>query len=694
MKLFPKLVLVISCLITFQAFMTGLFVSNIIRNNNLEDSRIELRREAGFIYHNFSSWKRHLWVQLVRVRDFSEDSHPGVLRSDSLTEELTDFLKSSSVDAVIVKTESSSFSIEAISSPEDFILPPSEPLQILYNHPYIRLYSIHDQFYMIGTISLFSGDNPVNIFLIKHLNDSFFKNIVFDTGGRVIFHSSDMILTGNFYDHENLFSTTDVHPENAYSEQYNVKYQDQSYNIASEKCGTFGSLEDEHIVYLSTILSNEPFVRRIYDIERTVFSVSLITMLITAFLSMLISRGISRPVSSLAGAMESIRNGSYSIQLNYRPRDEIGILVRGFNDMADQLQRDQLEIEQSLNEITFLNEYNERVINSIRDAIAVVDESMRIKKNNSFFSSLFPGQEELSGLPFDQNVRREIQSVIRREEDFYGQRIRDISGRVFELKIYPLHRDGRGGTEQDLGVLLLEDISEKSAYEEKIFQAEKLSSISMLSAGIAHEINNPLSAIMTNIQNLIFSEEDPDNLETLSLVEDETRRIAQIIRDLLDFTSQEQSPETAVNPLGVAREVRRLVRHSRKPGGEKISSIEIVCDENISEVIIQKGELMQLFINLLQNAIHASPSDKPISLIIQENSSGRTVFIIRDRGSGIEEQYQKRVFDPFFTTKSNREGTGLGLSVVYGIILKYHGTIGINSTVGQGTDVVFELPSR
>ncbi len=696
MKLFPKLVLIISCLIVFQAFFTGLFISNLIRISNREDAREQLRYEADFISSNFSSWKRHLWKQLIRIKTFSEfsaDGYDGGVANEDLTEDLKALLISSSVDGVLVNTGQTEFSIEAISTSEDFIMPEAESLTVLYEHPYIRLYRTEDQLYMVGTVSLPGKSVSADIFLIKHINESFLRNIAFDSEGKLLFHTADTFLTGNFPSPGILFHTGVVQPESAYSEMFALSFRDGSYNIATAKCGVFGSTEQEQIIFLSTILSNDPFIERIYNIEKTIITVSLLTMLITVILSMIISRGISRPVSSLAGAMEHIRSGTFTIRLNYRPRDEIGILVRGFNDMASQLHQDQVELESSLNEITFLNEYNERVINSIRDGIAVINDNLEIEKANLSFRTIFPDLPCLHAFPFDENVLPDIERIIHGEQEYFSQRIRGDEDKVFELKAYPLHREEQGGPDKGLAVLLLEDISEKNAYEEKIFQAEKLSSISMLSAGIAHEINNPLSSILSNTQNLIYSEDDEEKLEILKLVEDESHRIARIIRDLLDLTSPEQNQIPAVNPLDVANEVRRLIRHARKNDGERGAELEILCDKDIPRVGIPKGELMQLYINLLQNAIHASPGNEKIILKIQkEDKRSMVSFQVRDRGTGIESSHLKRVFDPFFTTKSNREGTGLGLSVVYGIIMKYQGNIDIVSVVGEGTTVSFDLP--
>ncbi len=682
MKLFPKLVLAISLLILVQAFTTGVLVSRSVRSSNREDSLVELRKESSVMQNNFHSWKRHLWKQLVRIQTM--DTTPS-------RENLTLSMRSSNVDAVIVRSGAEVFTIEAISTTGDFVLPSADALLVFYPHPYIRLYRIDGQFYMVGAISLKEYSPVKDVFLIKHINGSFLRNIAFNNRGALFFHTDQEILVSDIPNEQLPADSLHNGQESAYTEQLDLILKGTSYNVASAKCGVTGYPGQEEIVYLSSVLSNEPFSRRIQDVEKAVLTVSLAAMLITVFLSMLISRGITKPVILLARAMEDLKSGNFGVRLRNPPGDEIGILLRGFNDMSETLSQDQLAIERSLHEITFLNMYNEKVINSIRAAIVVVNESRTIEKSNHFFQTQFP-EAEKGSLPFDSSVLNEIDQIVRGRKEFHIQRFRGKDQRVYELKIYPLQRDSRNGGVKNLAVLLLEDISEKNAYEEKIFQAEKLTSVSMLSAGIAHEINNPLSSILTNVQNLIYDEQDEESLDTLRLVENETLRIARIIRDLLDFTSQEQNETISVNPLSAAEEVIRLIQHAGHARGRGISPLKIECPFSPGSVTISKGELMQVFINLIQNALHASRGEDPVVLRFGREESGFLTISVRDRGEGIPDELLTRVFDPFFTTKANGEGTGLGLSVVYGIIMKYNGTIRIDSTPGRGTEVIFQLP--
>jgi len=692
MKLYPKLALTILVLIFLQAAFTGIFVSRTVRNNNLADARLELEYKADFINNNFQSWKRHLWKQLIKIRDYSFSTALREVGDDDLSALLT----SSSIDAVILRREKTLYSMSAINSSPDFILPPGEELDVLYPHPYISLYQLKDQCYMIGTVSLKHLSRETDVFLIKQINDSFLNNIVIDSDGKVLIHTGTDFLAGDREIQNLAFANMDLYTSRAYQEWFGLVEGDRRFNVASSKVGILDRGGNISSVYLTTVLSDEPYRNRILSIEKTVLTVSVFTLIITVLLSLIFTRGITRPVALLASAMVHIREGTYDVQLNIADRGEMGVLLRGFNLMAARLRQDQVKIEKSLDEITFLNEFNEEVIHSIRDALAVVNDDFIIEKANPAFGQLTSsGTRSLTRFvreDFEESLLDGVGQVLSGACESWNRRIRNRKDRVFEVKIYPVHREIHIHSDKKMCVLLMEDISARNAYEEKIFQAEKLSSISMLSAGVAHEVNNPLSSILTNLQNLIYEEKDRDKLESLTLIEDETRRIAQIIRDLMNFTSREHDTGNRCSPGETAEEVRRLIGHSRRPEGSPIPPIHLLTTAPLPMVRISHGELMQILINLLQNAIHATEGMKPVTISI--SASGDFVTItVKDRGCGIPEESLNRVFDPFYTTKTNGEGTGLGLSVVYGIILKYKGRIHIDSNPGTGTEIIFSLPA-
>ncbi|MCG8573178.1 MAG: ATP-binding protein [Spirochaetes bacterium] len=212
----------------------------------------------------------------------------------------------------------------------------------------------------------------------------------------------------------------------------------------------------------------------------------------------------------------------------------------------------------------------------------------------------------------------------------------------------------------------------------------------MLSAGIAHEINNPLSSIMANAQNLINDEDNEEKKVSLKWIEKETRRIAGIIKNLLDFSTSNHQQDNQSDVNQIIPEIINLINYSLKK--ENQITIKPVLAQNSSLICINQDELKQILINLIKNSIQAIEKNGKIIVKTTKNKNNINIFII-DNGVGIKPEVIPHIFDPFFTTKENNMGTGLGLSIVYGIVTKYKGSIKVNSTVGKGTEFMITLPA-
>jgi signal transduction histidine kinase len=224
-----------------------------------------------------------------------------------------------------------------------------------------------------------------------------------------------------------------------------------------------------------------------------------------------------------------------------------------------------------------------------------------------------------------------------------------------------------------------------------LVQTEKLTSLGQLAAGIAHEINNPLTNASLGIQTMklrLAAQERGGELEKkLDAIERNIDKAAAIARELLQFSRQRESEFSPVNVNRVVRGALTLLEY-------KIKNIAVKQDlTEVPDVMGDAGKLEQVIINILSNAVEAMPGGGAIT--IETARSGAHVRIrIRDSGAGIPETHLSRVFDPFFTTKETGRGTGLGLSISYGIIKDHHGTIEVDSTGRQGTTVTILVPER
>lgn len=234
----------------------------------------------------------------------------------------------------------------------------------------------------------------------------------------------------------------------------------------------------------------------------------------------------------------------------------------------------------------------------------------------------------------------------------------------------------------------------KSA-QEVLARSEKLASLGQLSASIAHEINNPLSGILTfaRLMTRMLETGPPDEatraacLKNLSLVQRETERCTVIVRNLLDFARARPLDLRIVDPVRALDEALSLAQHKMQ-----LQNIALVRKlEGTGAVNADFGQLRQAFMNILLNACDAMPAGGTLTLTSHFFSGSREVDIgVADTGTGIAPELLSRIFDPFFTTKE--KGTGLGLSVVYGIVEKHGGSMRVDSRAGQGTTMTIRLP--
>ena len=245
------------------------------------------------------------------------------------------------------------------------------------------------------------------------------------------------------------------------------------------------------------------------------------------------------------------------------------------------------------------------------------------------------------------------------------------------------------------------DITGQKHLEQQLIHAQKMESIGLLAAGIAHEVGNPLTSISSLVQVIQRTTTDDFTQDKLELIKSQITRISRIIRDLVDFSrrSSYQVQLTDINKN--IHEAVEIVRVGRKA---KAVSFSIDVDESIPLLPLVPDQIEQVFINILINAVDAVHSDssgrshqtiqqKHGAITVQSAVADEYVVItIRDNGKGISEDHLPKIFEPFFTTKKVGEGTGLGLWVSYGIIKSFQGNITVESVEGEGTSFTITLP--
>jgi two-component system NtrC family sensor kinase len=255
------------------------------------------------------------------------------------------------------------------------------------------------------------------------------------------------------------------------------------------------------------------------------------------------------------------------------------------------------------------------------------------------------------------------------------------------ISTYPLIEEG-----DIVGVVeITRDISDEINIQKSMMQQEKLASVGRLSAGVAHEINNPLTTILTTAM-LLQEDIDPDDPmhAELGTIAKETLRCRKIVTSLLDFARQTRPNKKANNINTIITESVLL---TKKQAAFKDIEVHKDLTRDLPRLHLDKGQIEQVLINLILNAVESTQAGGSITLRTSLSARNQIVEIsVSDTGEGIPKEFLDKVFDPFFTTKE--EGTGLGLAITHGIIEQHGGTIKAESEEHEGTTFRIKIPLR
>jgi two-component system, NtrC family, sensor kinase len=239
-------------------------------------------------------------------------------------------------------------------------------------------------------------------------------------------------------------------------------------------------------------------------------------------------------------------------------------------------------------------------------------------------------------------------------------------------------------------LIIFDDVTDRDELERRLVQADKLSSIGLLAAGVAHEVNTPLAVISTYAQMLGKQVSGDDHQsKLLEKIAKQTFRASEIVNSLLNFSRTSPTEFVEVDLNRIIRETATLVEHQFEKA--RISTRLNLPDE-LPKIRGNSGKLQQVFLNLFINARDAMPGGGLLT-VRTWSENGFAHAEISDTGQGIPPEHLARIYDPFFTTKGPKKGTGLGLSVTYGIVQEHNGIIEVDSTVGSGTQFRLEFPS-
>jgi PAS domain S-box-containing protein len=373
--------------------------------------------------------------------------------------------------------------------------------------------------------------------------------------------------------------------------------------------------------------------------------------------------------------------------------------LAGYIGIAIQNARLYASLEQKVVEYERLKDFNENIVESINVGVLAVDMQDRIESWNS-------QMEVMYATPRSEALGRSLREVFPASflEDYY--RFRQNSGihnlykfrldtpagaRITNMAIAPLvtrrfHMIGR--------LIIVDDITERVALESQLSQADKLSSIGLLAAGVAHEVNTPLAVIASYAQMLAKQlQGDGQKSGLLEKITRQSFRASEIVNNLLNFSRTSGTEFSSVSLNKVIADTLALLAHQFK------TTRIVVRDElapDLPAIHGNPGRLQQVFLNLFLNAKDAMAESGGTLTVSTANGEGVNVTI-SDTGAGIPPEHVHRIYDPFFTTKAapregQGRGTGLGLSVTYGIIQEHAGKIRVESKPGTGTTFYLEFP--
>jgi len=234
---------------------------------------------------------------------------------------------------------------------------------------------------------------------------------------------------------------------------------------------------------------------------------------------------------------------------------------------------------------------------------------------------------------------------------------------------------------------------ELEANQEHLLQARKIAALGTFTAGIAHEINNPLNNISLTAETYLEEYADQMDDEAKELMHDilaQSERASEIVKNLLDFSRTERPDRVSIEAREIVRSTVALVKNQIMLAGIKL---DVEIPEELPRVCGNLRGLQQVFMNLLLNAIQAMPGGGAITISVAADRPDFVRFDVRDTGMGMEPETVEHIFEPFFTTKSAGRGTGLGLAVTYSIVKRHGGQIEVESEVGGGTVFRILLPT-
>ena len=449
-----------------------------------------------------------------------------------------------------------------------------------------------------------------------------------------------------------------------------------------------------------------------------------VSILLITIMGALAADKFVQPIRELQKTAVAIGRGEQTKELKITTGDEIELLANDINTMKTMLDQafSGLEglVQAKTQEVLFLKEYTENILMSVPNVLIVFDDNYQIEMVNPAFEEItgatgiqvkgkrlveanlqYPEKwKDLSDQLIDYSNGENPISVVESVEGYKGgDPLAPTSGRSSQDSLPTINHGDliltyqffditvKGQNLRHIG-LIMKDITNEKRLIDKLVLADKLSGLGTLAAGIAHEMNNPLFAIMGYSETIVDGDDHSRAKTFAKKILERSKHMASIILNLAGYSRSNEddtASEVSVNErLDSSVEMALLSSYT--------DDVEVIKDySSIPLIKLKPEEVQQIFINVLSNAVQAMDGKGKI-FVSSSHVDNEIIVKIRDTGPGIPSEYISKIFDPFFTTKKQGEGTGLGLNIVHGLVEKYGGRITVDSIFGEGSTFNITFP--
>jgi two-component system sensor histidine kinase AtoS len=462
-------------------------------------------------------------------------------------------------------------------------------------------------------------------------------------------------------------------------------------------------------------LSLDPMYRQIREVQATIGGIGVLALLLAVLICIWSARRITNPIGILTGATVEAARGNLNQDVRIATGDEVEVLAENFSGMILEILQQRGEIEDRLLQITNLQRYLDKLLTTMNDGLLSVDMQGNLVTANPAACAILGIQEGAAATrpPIEDLLRgspelvQYVKSSLAAPLSANQQELRlmwsaDVRNVIVASSILVDENDAPQQV-----IFNIHDITELKKLEADFRQAERLAALGTLSAGMAHEIRNPLSAVKTFVQLLPRKLEKPGFLEKFQrTVPRELDRINRLVEDLLELA---KAPKYRF----ILVDIRLTLLQAIELFEEQMLLHRITCHFDVPGslplVWASTDQLAKAFNNIVRNAIQAMPGGgelrvrtftgslpkdqiKPPPIVSQDSCNCVLGLVFSDSGIGMEPEDVRSAFNPFFTTKDS--GTGLGLAITHKVITEHGGRIEVNSAPGKGTTFLIHLPAR